>query len=232
MIITTITIIIIINTIVTTVQLHPHVSIYIPQTPALPVYDSRSIPGPSHRTGRFRIMLSQPKRTVRFRLRKRRVCVRQRIIPVLSDAVFTRTLGVIIQAPIRILQLVSTCVDLLWRIHWWGSVVWKENGWKELWQRWFDLLRINRGADRRLSQDLVVSPSWPRLKIFDFACFRFSGLILLITLLRWLIYTHCVDLPPDRLIRRSFRLKRVISGKFWEHIDESDIGENRWRISD
>lgn len=110
--ITTIIITITIITTLITVQLHLHVSIYTPQTLVLLVSGFQSIHGLFHQTGRFQTMLLLP-RIVQFRLRKRRVCVRQRIIPVRFDAVFTRTTETTAAATlIRILQLVSTCVDL------------------------------------------------------------------------------------------------------------------------
>jgi hypothetical protein len=101
-----ITIIIIIIPVIT-VQLHLHVSIYTQQILYPLVYGSRLIPGLSHRTGRFQTMLLQQKRIVQFRLRKRHVCVHQRIIPVHFDAVFTRTTETTAAVAIRIiLQLV------------------------------------------------------------------------------------------------------------------------------
>lgn len=69
-----------------------------------------------------------------------------------------------------------------------------------------------------MSQDLVVSLSCPRLKleIFEYYLFFiFQVEILFITLLRWLKFTHCVDLPLIEIFRREVMLKRVISGEIW-----------------
>jgi hypothetical protein len=92
------------------------------------------------------------------------------------------------------------------------------------------LIRPSSHQQRRRS---AFEPRPSRLSVMSkaedlwfYLFFNFTGLILLITLLRWLIFTHCVDLLPDWWFRRAVRLKRVFSGEFWEQIDESDIGKN------